>query len=484
MSEFVKGWDIVEVLGEGAYGEVQLLINRQTNEAVAVKVVDLEKHTEVAKDFEKEIRIHRMLKNPHIIKYFGSRSDGNLRSIFLEYAPNGELFDRIEPDVGMPQADAHKFFSQLIAGVKHLHNNGIVHRDLKPENLLLDEHDNLKISDFGMATVFRNKGTERKLSRRCGTIPYIAPEVLSMVEYRAQPADIWSCGIILVALLAGELPWDKPMPDCVEYKEWKDTKITKSPWSKIENLALSLIRRILTASLNRRFTMEQIESHRWFNKKFKTKSSFSCLLSESNESSCTPMKRFCSGQISNSGSMEDRQYSFSASQPPLQCQDAHDYDLNSLNKEDNHLIAERIWFSQPARPENMLLSSQLQGTPSASQGPMQRLVKRLTRFFVSTSPHDTIKELKTTFDKLGFSWKLISPGQITITTLDRRKTQLIFKTNIIIMNDRLLVDFRLSRGDGIEFKRKFLQIQNMVHEIVVKGPVMWPVAIATNSIPK
>lgn len=65
--------------------------------------------------------------------------------------------------------------------------------------------DNLKISDFGLATVFRHQGKERKLGKCCGTPPYVAPEILQKEEYRAQPADVWSCGIILVAMLAGGL---------------------------------------------------------------------------------------------------------------------------------------------------------------------------------------------------------------------------------------------------------------------------------------
>ena len=63
--------------------------------------------------------------------------------------------------------------------------------------------DNIKISDFGLATVFRHQGQERKLETCCGTIPYVAPEVISKQPYYAQPIDLWSCGIILVALLAG-----------------------------------------------------------------------------------------------------------------------------------------------------------------------------------------------------------------------------------------------------------------------------------------
>ena len=63
--------------------------------------------------------------------------------------------------------------------------------------------DNLKISDFGLATMFRHQGQERKLETCCGTLPYVCPEVIRKQPYNAEPVDLWSCGIILVALLAG-----------------------------------------------------------------------------------------------------------------------------------------------------------------------------------------------------------------------------------------------------------------------------------------
>lgn len=167
-----------------------------------MKMIDLRKHPEARQNIRKETTVHRMLSNPNIIRYFGQRSEPTMEYIFLEYACGGELFDRIEPDIGMPSYQAQKYFKQLISAVDYMHCRGIAHRDLKPENLLLDENDNLKVSDFGMATVFRLQGKERYLEKRCGTLPYVAPEVLSK-SYRAEPADIWSCGILLVALLAG-----------------------------------------------------------------------------------------------------------------------------------------------------------------------------------------------------------------------------------------------------------------------------------------
>ena len=63
--------------------------------------------------------------------------------------------------------------------------------------------DNLKISDFGLATMFRHQGQERMLETCCGTLPYVCPEVIRKLPDKAEPVDLWSCGIILVALLAG-----------------------------------------------------------------------------------------------------------------------------------------------------------------------------------------------------------------------------------------------------------------------------------------
>lgn len=72
----------------------------------------------------------------------------------------------LEPDVGMSNHEAQKYMKQLLAGVQYLHDKGIVHRDIKPENLLLDANGNLKISDFGMATIFRLRGKERYLNNK------------------------------------------------------------------------------------------------------------------------------------------------------------------------------------------------------------------------------------------------------------------------------------------------------------------------------
>ncbi|GAB6027452.1 hypothetical protein CHUAL_001712 [Chamberlinius hualienensis] len=466
--EFAEDWDMVQTLGEGAYGEVKLLVNRKTGESVAAKILDVTRDVEARENIRKEVCIHRLLNDEHIIKYYGQRQHGNLQYIFLEYAAGGELFDRIEPDVGMSNSEAARYFSQLIGGVEYLHSRGIAHRDLKPENLLLDSNDKLRITDFGMATLFRNGGEERLLQKRCGTLPYIAPEVL-LKEYRAEPADLWSCGIILVALLAGELPWDAPASTCIEYCKWKKGNISNSPWTKISTLPLSLLKKMLIPIPAKRYTISDIKTNRW--------------LTRSQKSSDSPrrisrndvLKRLCSGISLSASNDREAMTRLSMSQPHL----GSEQDCEPNIADD--VVANNICFSQPVHPEHMILSTQT-ATQSNSQTLQQKFVKRMTRFFVTVTAERAQAELKRVFAELFYSIKT-SPGMITVTTVDRRGIELVFKVSLIEMNGKILVDFRLSKGDGIEFKKMFIHIKLSLQSFIVPGPITWPIAIATNTVP-
>ncbi|XP_058986303.1 serine/threonine-protein kinase grp isoform X1 [Musca domestica] len=491
--EFVEGWTLAQTLGEGAYGEVKLLINRQTGEAVAMKMVDLKKHSDAIMSVRKEICIQKMLQDQHILRFFGNRSHGHIEYIFLEYAAGGELFDRIEPDVGMPQHEAQRYFTQLLSGVQYLHQRGITHRDLKPENLLLDEHDNIKISDFGMATMFRCKGKERLLDKRCGTLPYVAPEVL-LKPYHAQPADIWSCGIILVTMLAGELPWDEPSVQCQEFINWKDNDrwSTQTPWSKLDTLAISLLRKVLATNPSHRLTLDKIMAHKWCHMEFADNDRARDLVDSAAALEIRSPKakrpRQMSSNHSGSNNLDDSISRNYCSQPlPVF---RNDFEAPANPQEvDNLPAAARehrlgFCFSQPAMLDDLLLCTQMNQTQSASQNLFQRLVRRMTRFFVSTRHDDTLKRLVATIEKLGYTYKICEDNLVvTISTIDKSKLNLVFKAHLIEMDGKILLDFRLSKGCGLEFKRRFIRIKQLMEDIVQKGPVTWPIAIATNCVP-
>ncbi|GBL82010.1 Serine/threonine-protein kinase Chk1 [Araneus ventricosus] len=454
--QFVEGWSVVQVLGEGAYGEVQLVINNSTNEAVAVKHLDTRKEAAAASNIQKEVFIHRRLNHENIIKYFGHREEGPIHYIFLEYAAGGELFDRIEPDVGMPHPIAQKYFLQIIKGVEYLHSVGVTHRDLKPENILLDEHDNVKISDFGLATIFRHKGTERILQNRCGTLPYVAPEVFFR-KYKAEPADVWSCGILLVVMLAGELPWNEATSDCKEFILWKESSYSITPWTKIDNLALALLTKILCYSPSKRYTLKEIENHLWCKKVL--------IYEETTRIGVdTPAyKRLCSDVEQPCVLREDSVSKMSYSQPaPI----LRENSIDSLPK-DISGITIGYSFSQPVDPENMILTSQFSSSQMVSKTTLP-IGTRLTRFCIGMDIETVYEEIIRAFEKLNYNWKHSGKQQMTITTQDRRKMHLIFKANLIPMKEKILVDFRRSRGDGLEFKRHFLKIKDSLIKIIDK----------------
>lgn len=166
-----------------------------------------------------------------------------------------------------------------------------------------------------------------------------------------------------------------------------------------------------------------------------------------------------------------------------QCADG---DLENLRPGDNNHIdvSRNGWsFSQPAMLDNMILCTQLNNTQgAASQNVFQRLVRRMTRFFVTSKYEEAVRRLTQAADKLGYTSK-VNNGVVTVSTMDRRKLQLIFKANPIEMDGKLLLDFRLSKGCGLEFKRSFVKIKQCLGDIIIKGPVSWPIFVATNTVP-
>lgn len=129
-------------------------------------------------------------------------------------------------------------------------------------------------------------------------------------------------------------------------------------------------------------------------------------------------------------------------------------------------------FSQPTLMEDLILCTQMNPTQS-TQDPFHRLVKRMTRFCVITDTVNTLKRIIDTVSSMGYVWKTTDTNILTVSTIDRRKIQLVFKINLIEMNENVLVDFRLSKGDGIEFKRRFIQIKKSLADIIGKEQHFW-----------
>jgi len=405
--EFIEGWDLLQVLGEGTFAEVKLLVNRGTGEACAMKEINISENPRADKSAKKEICVHKLLKHPNIVQCYGSRVEAERQFIFLEYCNGGELFDRIEPEIGMAEHQAQAYFRQLISAVNYLHHRGVAHRDIKPENLLLTDDDTLKLSDFGMATVFRHQGKERLLERRCGTTAYCAPEMLMKPRYNAEPADIWSCGIVLVAMVTGELPWNQATLDISDYSKWKENDIeTSGHWQRIQdNLLLSLIKKMLNHGPSKRYNLNQIKNHLWFKKKFKD--SDGSLLEP--EIALSPPKKVVKHEdVENKVPPSfDRLW---ASQPAPKTKN----NQNSQNGSNERVESGNDFggFTQPAHLSDLHLDSQ-SNTQATQSNRFQRLVKRMTRFWVKVSLEETDKFLHGLLEKMHYAFKCKSKGIVS-----------------------------------------------------------------------
>lgn len=219
-------WKLGRTLGRGSTGRVRLAKNIETGQLAAIKIVPksnfkkLEnpkyKHKPEPGDeddavqrlpygIEREIIIMKLMSHPNIMALYDVWENKNDLYLILEYIEGGELFDYLIKKGKLQEYEAVNYFKQIINGINYLHQFNICHRDLKPENLLLDFNKNIKIADFGMAALEVN---ERLLETSCGSPHYASPEIVAGKNYHGAPSDIWSCGIILFALLTGHLPFD------------------------------------------------------------------------------------------------------------------------------------------------------------------------------------------------------------------------------------------------------------------------------------
>lgn len=227
------------------------------------------------KQLKMEVSLHSYVgQHPNVIEWFASGEDPIWQWIAMEYAEGGDLFDKIEADVGVSEDIAQVYFLQLVAGVSFIHSKGVAHRDLKPENILMSETGSLKIADFGLATMFAYKGQQKMSSTLCGSPPYIAPEILlcrrerhaPVTKYNPELADIWSCGVILFVLMVGNTPWDEPSLDNWEFQEYKSTAghTTDKLWEGVPAEAKSLLRGMMNVDPKSRFTPQRIRQHPWY----------------------------------------------------------------------------------------------------------------------------------------------------------------------------------------------------------------------------
>ncbi|KAM0064120.1 putative protein kinase CAMK-CAMKL-CHK1 family [Helianthus debilis subsp. tardiflorus] len=258
----MERYELGRLLGQGTFAKVYFARNLTTGQSVAIKVIDKEKVISVGliNQIKREISIMKLVRHPNIIQLYEVMATKTKIYFALEYAKGGELFDKVA-NGKLKEQTARRYFHQLINAVDFCHSRGVYHRDLKPENLLLDENENLKVSDFGLSALAESKRQDGLLHTACGTPAYVAPEVITRRGYDGEKADVWSCGVILFVLLAGYLPFHDS--NLVEmYRKIGKSEFRFPSWLQAD--VRKLISRILDPNPVNRITIPKIKENAWF----------------------------------------------------------------------------------------------------------------------------------------------------------------------------------------------------------------------------
>ncbi|KAF0918635.1 hypothetical protein E2562_025213 [Oryza meyeriana var. granulata] len=261
----MERYELGRLLGKGTFGKVHYARNLESNQSVAIKMMDKRQVLKVglSEQITREITTMRLVAHKNIVQLHEVMATKNKIYFVMEYVKGGELFEKVEKRGKLTEGVAHKYFQQLISAVDYCHSRGVYHRDLKLENLLLDENENLKVSDFGLSALSESKRQDGLLHTTCGTPAYVAPEVISKIGYDGGKSDIWSCGVILFVLVAGYLPFQGP--NLMEmYRKIQHGEFRCPSW--FSRKLQKLLYKIMDPNPSTRISIQKIKESTWFRK--------------------------------------------------------------------------------------------------------------------------------------------------------------------------------------------------------------------------
>lgn len=261
----ITQWRCGSKIGQGSYGCVHKGLDMATGTLFAVKKVVIQEDDEDKKAVNSdELEILRCLRHPNIVSFLGYEMKERELCIFMDFVPGGSLSALVSEFGALDGKLLRQATLGMLQGLDylHLHNPPIIHRDIKGANVLVDKDFGIKLTDFGC-------------SKRCdvstsfttiGSIPWMAPEVISQQNGYGRKADIWSLGCTIIELASAETPWGKGAFDNVMFALKRIGLSEEIPHipedlpSKLQHL----VRSCLTRNADARPTTTELVYHDFF----------------------------------------------------------------------------------------------------------------------------------------------------------------------------------------------------------------------------
>ena len=295
MAATIDNYELIKLLGEGANGKVYLCRDKNDNNQYAIKVMQIRspEHAQYfAQMVENEVATLRRLSHPLTVRLiaesanaFCQHSNGQTRQVMyivMELCPNGELIETLfYPGEPFTEPITRYVFKQILDGLKSVHQEGLVHRDIKPENILFDQEWNIKLADFGFATLSSGREGSGMCQTNLGTPGYKAPEIYTGSPYSGTDADLFACGVILFIMLNHNPPFTEADPKNPYYRRlygnpasfWKAAAQQK-PADYFSLDFMDIVNNMLALEPHNRLTMEQVYAHPWMSGPMATKEEF------------------------------------------------------------------------------------------------------------------------------------------------------------------------------------------------------------------